>query len=420
MPKWLYSLLITLALPLILLRLLVRSRHNPAYRQQWGQRLGWRKPTPTRPLIWVHAVSLGETVAITPLVESLLDQYPDHQVMFTCMTITGAERAKAQFGDRVLRQYLPYDAPFIINPFVRKLKPVLVILTETELWPNFLATCRAQAIPVMMANGRMNAASAKRYKMSGSLGRDMLKALHHIAAQTPEDVQQFEKLGVPLANMTVTGNLKFDQAVPQQQLDQGQVWKQQIARPTWIAASTQPTEEAVILETHTALLAQLPNLLLVLVPRHPERFDWVANYLQQQKFAFTRQSEGNLPNAEQSVWLGDTMGQLFAYYAAADVAFVGASLADIGGHSPVEPAALGLPIVMGPHVHKCQSSHDALQAAGALLPINVDTLLPTMSRLLSDPERRAAMGQAAKAWVSENQGATERHMAVIATLLPNQ
>lgn len=417
MPKWLYSILITLALPLILLRLVVRSRHNRAYRQHWGQRLGWQTPQATRPVIWVHAVSLGETVATTPLIESLLTAYPDHQVLLTCMTITGAERAEAQFGDRVLRQYLPYDAPFIIKPFVKRLSPVLVILAETELWPNFLTACRTQGIPVLMANGRMNASSAKRYQRSGSLGRGMLKALHHIAAQTADDRQQFDNLGVPRANMTVTGNLKFDQSVPQEQVDQGQAWKQRIARPTWIAASTQPTEEAVILETHTALLKQFPDLLLIIVPRHPERFEWVSHYLTQQKLHYVRQSDGQLPTAEHSVWLGDTMGQLFAYYAAADIAFVGASLAAIGGHSPVEPAALGLPIVMGPHVFKCQHSHDALQAAGALLPIDKDSLLPTMTRLLSDPGQRQTMGKAAKMWVAENQGATARHMTIIARLL---
>jgi len=419
MLKWLYSLLITLALPLMLLRLLVRSRHNPAYRQNWPQRLGWSIPKTDKPVIWVHAVSLGETVAMTPLIESLLTQFPAYQIMVTHMTITGAARAEAQFGHRVIRQYLPYDLPFIIKPFVRKLQPKLVILAETELWPNFLAVCKSQHIPVLLANGRMNATSARNYQKAGRMAQAMLSALSHVAAQTQSDLSQFNALGIPVDRLSITGNLKFDQTVSEQQVAAGRAWRHEFARPTWIAASTQPSEEPIILAVHRQLLQQIPNLLLIIVPRHPERFEWVAQYLAKQQVGYAQHSTGALPDAEQSVWLGDTMGQLFAYYAASDIAFVGASLAAIGGHSPVEPASLGIPVVMGPHVFKCQDSHDALAAAGALLPITQDSLFETMQGVLANPEQLSEMGAAGKQWVAENQGATERHLAIIGALLKN-
>jgi len=417
MLKFLYSLLFSLLLPVIFLRLWLRSHKNPAHRKGWMQRIGLNALDIQKPVIWVHAVSLGETVAVGPLVKNILQQYPDYQILITNMTATGAEKTQQLFGDRVINQYIPYDVPWLIKPFIKRLAPKLVVISETELWPNMLQQCFSQQIPVLLANARMNPGSAARYLKIGKMAKDMLNIIAAYAVQTESDLEQFRSLGIPETRLMLTGNLKFEQRVPQDQVNQGRSWQHQMNRPVWIAASTHDGEEELILAAHRQLLTVIPDALLILVPRHPERFESVAQKISALGFTFSRHSLSQLPLEKDQVWLGDTMGNLFAYYSTADIAFVGGSLANVGGHSPVEPAAVGLPILMGPHVYKCQQVHDELERNGSLIPIDGTNFSESLKRLFANRDVRQKMSKSALDWVAANQGATEKHMEIIDILL---
>jgi len=417
MLKLLYSVLFSLLLPIIFLRLLIRSRNSSEHRKGWLQRLGLNTLDIHKPVIWVHAVSLGETVAVGPLVKEILRRYPEFQILVTNMTATGAEKTKQLFGGDVVSQYIPYDVPFLIKPFIKRLSPRLVIISETELWPNMLQQCASQQVPVLLANARMNARSARRYLKAGKIAIDMLERVSAYAVQTQIDYEQFLALGIAEHRLTLTGNLKFEQRVPGVQVDQGKTWHQEFARPVWVAASTHDGEEGMVLEAHRQLLKTVPNALLILVPRHPERFESVAQTITSMDFSVCRHSLSQMPTDKDQVWLGDTMGNLFAYYSAADIAFVGGSLVNIGGHSPVEPAAIGLPILMGPYVHKCLQVHDELVQKGSLISIDESGFSEVLLRLFASHDVREEMSQSALTWVSVNQGATAKHIGLVEQLL---
>ncbi|MDY0074145.1 MAG: lipid IV(A) 3-deoxy-D-manno-octulosonic acid transferase, partial [Thauera sp.] len=343
-----YSLLWLLALPVVLLRLWWRGRRQPGYRQHLAERLGrYRQAAPAQ-LLWVHAVSVGETRAAQPLVEALLAAFPEHSVLLTHMTPTGRETSAQLFGDqpRVLRAYLPYDlAPFIAG-FLRHFRPQLGIIMETELWPNLLADCRQAGIPTLLANARLSARSAARYARLPALSALTLGALRMIAAQTTEDARRLQALGAQ--EVAVTGNIKFDIEPPPTMIELGEVFRQRCGpRPLVLAASTREGEESLLLD---AFVRQAPaDALLLLVPRHPQRFAEVAALVTERQLTLQRRSDDAPVAAETRVWLGDSMGEMFAYYHAADVALIGGSWLAFGGQNLIEACAVGTPVLIGPH-----------------------------------------------------------------------
>lgn len=417
MNRTLYNLLFTLALPVILLRLLLRSRKAPAYRTRLAERFALDLPPMTPGGIWVHAVSVGESIAAAPLVRALLEAHPGVPVTVTCMTPTGSERIRALFGERVQHCYLPYDLPWAVRRFLDRLRPRVGIVMETELWPNLIHQCAARGIPTVLANARLSARSARGYARFAGLTRPMLQAMSWIAAQTEVEAERFRQLGARPEAVSVTGSIKFDltldAALPTAARAQRQAWGT-IGRPTWIAASTHSGEDEIILEAHRRLLESHPQALLILVPRHPERFNTVHVLCQRWQLPTVRRSGGQPVTAAHSVLLGDTMGELLFLYALADLAFVGGSLVPTGGHNLLEPAALGLPVVTGPHLFNFLDIAAQLRDAGALAEVrDVDGLFATLDELLRQPARQIAMAQAGKRVLHANQGALARLIAGI-------
>ena len=413
MPRLLYCLLLYLGAPLVWLRLLWRSRSQPAYLDHLAERWGFYGPPPGRPVIWVHAVSVGETRAAQPLVDGLLAAYPDHAVLLTGMTPTGREAARQVFGERVWQAYLPYDYPGATRRFFRHYKPRLGILMETEIWPNLLAAAAAARIPVGLANARLSPRSATGYRRFGALAGPAFARLVGVAAQTEGDAERLR--GVGAAAVTVCGNIKFDVAPPAEKLALGRAWRQALGhRPVWLAASTREGEEALVLEA----LQQVPDdVLLILVPRHPQRFDAVAALVARTGLGFTRRSAG-LPEAGTRVWLGDSMGEMAAYYGAADLAFVGGSLLPLGGQNLIEAAACGCPVLVGPHTFNfAQATADAVACGAARRVTDAGELGQVVGALLADAAARGTMARAAGAFAAAHRGATARTLALISRWL---
>nr|WP_067286481.1 lipid IV(A) 3-deoxy-D-manno-octulosonic acid transferase [Marinobacterium profundum] len=424
MARLLYTTLLYLALPIILLRLWWRGRRAPAYRSRWRERLGFVAPCNDRPL-WIHAVSVGETVAIAPLVELLLARRPDFPLLLTTTTPTGSERVRALFGDRVQHAYCPWDLPDALGRFLCRTRPRGCIIVETELWPNLVHSCQAAGVPVLLANARLSARSAKGYKRFAALTRPMLQCLSQVVAQHRDDGARFVELGLSVQQLTVSGSIKFDIETKPQWLEAGtrlrKCWGD---RPVLVAGSTHEGEDAALLRMLEQLRSEFPALLLVLVPRHPERFEPVHRLCLEAGWSVARHSvAGHGESAPQTgsvdVYLGDTMGELMGFYAAADIAFVGGSLVPRGGHNPLEPAALGKPVLMGQQVFNFQAICDALDSAGGLTRVADETALAQALReLLTDPLQRQQQGAAAQAFVAQNRGALERlYQQVEETLL---
>jgi len=409
MARWLYSAIWYLALPLVLRRLRKRAQKAPAYGERVEERFGNVPSRDDQPL-WIHSVSVGETVAIAPLVKLLLERQPNLPVLMTTMTPTGAERVKDLFGDQVQHLYCPYDLPHALNRFMGRIDPRALIVVETELWPNVVNACKRREIPVLLANARLSARSAKGYAKFSALTRPMLQALSLVAAQNHTDGNRFVELGLPPENLVVTGSVKFDVSVP----DSAKLEAQELkglwgaGRPVIVAGSTHDGEEVTLLDLYARLLDKIPDLLMVLVPRHPERFDAVNALANERGFKVARRSCDE-PDAETQIYLGDTMGDLLMLYASADLAFVGGSLIERGGHNPLEPAALAKPVIMGEHVFNFAVICDALKEAGGLVQVgSLDELEQQSLSVLRDPQRAAQLGAAAAAFVKENQGALER------------
>jgi 3-deoxy-D-manno-octulosonic-acid transferase len=423
MNRTLYTLLFHLGLPLLALRLWLRSRKAPAYAQRLGERFGVGLPVLRPGGIWVHAVSVGESIAAAPLVRALLQRYPDLPITLTCMTPTGSERIRALFADepRVQHCYLPYDLPWASARFLERARPRLAVIIETELWPNHIHQCAKRGIPVALANARLSQRSARGYARFARLTRPMLQALSLIAVQTEAEAERFRALGAPAERVQVTGSIKFDLRVEPALLaraaEQRQQW-QLDARPVWIAASTHDGEDAVLLDAHRHLLAIHPDALLILVPRHLERFETVFAQIRQQGFQASRRSTGEAVGAGTQVLLGDTMGELLFLYALADLAFVGGSLVANGGHNLLEPAALGKPVLSGPHLFNFLEIAELLRKAGALIEVDdasgLTTALRRLIELPRDAERMAAAGQTV---MRANQGALGRLLEGLGNLL---
>ncbi|WP_029921891.1 lipid IV(A) 3-deoxy-D-manno-octulosonic acid transferase [Nevskia soli] len=416
--RLLYTFLLYLITPLVLLRLLWKSRLQPEYRRRVGERFGLVDPAEGGVAVWVHAVSVGESLAALPLIEQLIRRHGEGRVWVTTTTPTGSERVQAALGQRVRHSYAPYDLPGSVARFLERVRPCQVVIMETELWPNLFRAIRKRGLPLLVANARLSPRSFRGY---GRLRRSIAGVLAdctEVAAQSEADAERFRSLGAP--RVSVMGNIKFDMAVPEEQLRRGRELRAALgtSRPVWIAASTHEGEEQAALDTQRELLKRYPDSALILVPRHPQRFDEVAKLIERSGLRGVRRSAG-APDAQTQVLLGDSMGEMFAYFAAADAAFVGGSLVPVGGHNVLEPAALGLPVLFGPQMHNFVAARDLLLGCGAAQVIG-DTaqLAAALAKLFGDAAQRARMGQAGKAAVEANRGALARLLALLGVAGP--
>ena len=421
MARHLYTLFYYLITPLIVLRLLMRARKAPAYKQRIKERFGFFPAPAFKKSIWLHSVSVGETIAAAPLVKALQQRYPDHQLVVTTMTPTGSERVRALFGDSVFHVYAPYDQPCSLARFIQRVNPQLLIIMETELWPNMVNACYQRSIPVMLANGRLSAKSAAGYQRFAALTKPMLAQLTEIAAQTQAHAQRFNALGADSETVSVTGSIKFDIAVTEAQqalaATERERWTGDGQRFIWVAASTHQGEDEKILAAHKRLLQQVPQALLLLVPRHPERFDQVAELARQQGFNLARRSQNESPDTTTAVYLGDTMGEMMLLLGACDVAFVGGSFIASGGHNMLEPAAWGLPVITGASDFNFPEASELLQQAGAMVKVETEQALADQLLRLQDQNLRQQRGAAALEVVAANRGSLERQLAMVAGLL---
>lgn len=413
MTRLLYTLAVIALLPWALLHLLLRARKQPEYLRHWGERFGFFAGRPDGDVIWIHAVSVGETRAAQPLVKALRERYPDHRIVMTHMTPTGRETSVALFGDSAERVYLPYDTPWAVARFLNHFRPSLGLVMETELWPNLVAACRDRGMPLLLVNARLSERSARRYARWPALTRQMLCGLAAVVAQGEDDARRLRELGA--VDVAVLGNLKFDIEPPAAQIALGREFRERVGqRPVLLCASTREGEEALILD---AWLAARPNddrALLAIVPRHPQRFEEVAALIAGKGLRMQRRSDDKAVAEEAEVWLGDSMGELFAYYAMADVAFVGGSLLDYGCQNLIEPCAVGTPVLIGPSTFNfAEAAREALAAGAAVQMMDADALVRAARSLLSDVERRRAMGEAGRAFAARHRGATERTLALI-------
>ena len=422
--RLLYTLAWWLALPLVLARLWLRGRQEPGYRQHWGERLGFypRQLAPAPATLWLHAVSVGETRAAEPLIDALLAAWPDCRIVLTHMTPTGRATGKALFakhGARLVQSYLPYDTGAMPASFIRHFAPRICILMETEVWPNLIYQCNRYKVPVVLANARLSQRSLGKAQRLGKLIADAARGITLVAAQTQDDADRVRQLGVQ--DVVVTGSIKFDVVVPEAALATGTWLRGAIGtRPVLLCASTREGEEPLILDAFAR--ASLPaNVLLLIVPRHPQRFDEVEKLVLTHGLSVQRRSglaQDDAVTAGTQVLLGDTMGEMFAYYAACDCAFVGGSLLPLGGQNLIEPAALGKPVLIGPHTFNfALVTVQAIAAGGAALVADADALMAQASVLLQNPEQLVSMGQKALAFAAQHRGATPRTIAAIKTLL---
>ncbi len=421
--RLLYSALYYCLLPLLVLRMLWRSRRTVAYRQRLAERFALFTPRPELdlPAIWVHAVSVGETLAAAPLIESLLGQYPNHRLVVTTTTPAGSERVRALFGDRVFHVYLPWDLPGCMRRFLHRTRPALLLIMETELWPNMLHYSRAAGCRRILVNARMSERSARGYSRVGGLTKSMLQELDVVACQTPIDGERLLTLGLLQSALVNTGSIKFDLALAAELRCRAVSLRQAIApqgRPVLVAASTHAGEETLILGAFGIIREALGECLLVLVPRHPERFDDVAELCRREGWQVARRSAGKNPGVDDDILLGDTMGELLLLLGCATVAIIGGSLVPRGGHNPLEAVVWGVPVVVGPHMANFEDISRRLVVAGAMIQLDSPAgLWPCLAELLADPARAQSMGAAGQQVLVENRGASARVMALVADQL---
>ena len=412
-----YTLLLYLIQPFVWLKLLWRSRKAPAYRQRWLERYGFCKNKVKPNGILVHAVSVGETIAAIPLIKALQQKYPQLPITVTTMTPTGSERVKTLLKDSVSHVYLPYDLPGAIKRFLKTTKPKIVIIMETELWPNLISQCYKQKIPLIIANARLSERSAARYGKLGKAVKQLFSKISMVAAQNQQDGERFVSLGLPADHLAITGSIKFDINLSNEQRQKINQLKQQwqLNRPVLIAASTHSGEDEIILTAFKKLLLKHANLLLILVPRHPERFKTVEKLISDSGFNYLKRSTNQIPTEQTQIVLGDTMGELLELYAMADIAFVGGSLVKQGGHNPLEPALHHIAIITGEYFFNFQVICEQLiEAQGMIVCTNsADDLYSTIDRLLNDNSRRVQLGENAYLVLKQNQGALSRLLAVI-------
>lgn len=415
----LYGLLTYLLQIPVAIYWLFRGIINRTYRDRAGQRFGIGFPKLEK-CIWIHAVSVGEVQAALPLVHAIGQRFPEHDLLVTTVTPTGAARVKAVFGDRVTHCFIPFEMPAAVAQFFTSVNPELALIMETEIWPNLYRGCGIRSIPLVLVSARISPKSLSGYRRFLPLFRETLSHGIIIAAQSQADADRFHSLGASTERTRVTGNIKFDIQLPIDLIDDGRQLRKEVFgdRPVWIAASTHENEEKPVLEAHRALIRRYPDLLLVLVPRHPERFDDVRDLVRRQAFESVARTDRQACAASTEVFLGDTMGELPLFYAAGDVAFVGGSLVPIGGHNLLEPAALGLPVVSGPHVFNAQEIADMFVELGACRMVNdAEELAEAVSELLADPVAAAELGNQGRDIVQRNRGALSKLLALLDPLI---
>lgn len=410
----LYSLILHLLLPVALLRLGWRGLRNPAYWRRWSERFGCAPVPPQAGCIWLHAVSVGETRAAVPLVRALQQHYPGRRILITSMTPTGSDQVRELFGRQVEHCYVPYDLPMAIGCFLNRTRPALAIIMETELWPNLFHQCHARGIPLILANVRMSEKSARGYRRFASFTRATLANVSHVGAQTGDDAERLRALGA--TRIEVTGSIKFEIDVPADIAAKALTLRSGFGdRPVWVAASTRVGEEEFVLDAFAQLRVRLPRLLLVLVPRHPERFDAVAKLCQQHGFRVERRSARKINVApDTAILLGDTLGELLLFHAAADVSYIGGSLVPLGGQNLLEAAAVGTPVVFGPHMFNFQEiSRMALERGAGREVSDAATLAGAVAGYLDNPQARRTAGAAGLRMVAENRGALDKTLALV-------
>lgn len=414
--RHIYSLITYLLLPFVVLRLCWSSLRNPDYRRRWPERFGFITARHSRAVIWVHAVSVGEVQAAVPLVNRLLDRYPDHDIVITTMTPTGARTVQQRFGQAVMHYYLPYDIAWAVCRFLKRLQPAILIVMETEIWPNLFHYAHRQGVPVVLVNARMSSRSAAGYARLPSLTRSTLNRISLIAAQGSEDAKRLIELGSDPARTVVTGNLKFDIKQPHSVREQAEVLRRSLSvnRPVWIAASTHEGEEKLVLDAFGRVLETAPDCLLLIAPRHPERFDRVADLCRRRGYKVRRRSEGGPVGDDTAIYLVDTLGELPVCYAAADVAFVGGSLVPVGGHNMLEAASLGVPILTGPHFFNFTEIAEVLCNAGAAWVVEDSAALAAHVRMLIDNANlRYKAGQCGHGIVQSNAGGVDELIVLL-------
>ena len=417
----LYSLVLHLAFPVTLYHLVWRGMRQREYLQRWAERYAWLEDRlDLHDAVWVHAVSVGEVLAARPLVDGLLAKYPDRPLLVTTITPTGSERVRALWGERVHHVYLPYDLRSMVRRFLDRARPAIAVIVETEIWLNLYVECGRRNIPVVMVNARLSERSLRGYLPVKSLTRVAMQAVKLVAAQSVDDAARLARIGADPARIEVTGNLKYDLSVPAEAAAMAKAWRRDwgSARPVWIAASTHEPEEGVVLAVHARVLRSHPGALLLWAPRHPERFGPVGDAVRDRGLWLQTRRQHQLPGADAQVFVIDTMGELMGFFAAADVAFLGGSLCAVGGHNVLEPAALGVPSVVGPHTFNFDEVTRRLRDAGALLQVRDEpALAAAVLALLEDAPRRQAMGEAACRQVSELSGALARTLVLVDDVL---
>jgi 3-deoxy-D-manno-octulosonic-acid transferase len=415
----LYNLLIYLLQIPVAAYLLVRALLNRSYRDRQGQRFGIGYPQLDK-CIWIHAVSVGEVQAAVPLIRAIGKRFPNHNMLITTVTPTGAARVAANFGNSVSHCYIPFEMPLAVDRFFESVNPELALIMETEIWPNLYRGCGLREIPLVLVSARISPKSVDSYRKFLPLFRETLSHGIIIAAQSEPDADRFRSLGASPVRTWVTGNIKFDIELPDDLAERGKEFRRQTFgdRPVWIAASPHDQEAQAVLAAHRDLLQKYPDLLVVLVPRHPERFSAVGDLVDKEGFSSVARTEDRSCDIDTSVFLGDTMGEVPLFYAASDIAFVGGSLVPIGGHNLLEPAALGLPLVSGPHVYNAQDISDMFIELGACHIAEDSTqLVAAVDELLANPEAAAEQGGRGLEIVQRNRGALARLLKLLGPLI---
>lgn len=415
----LYNLLTWILQIPVFIYLSVRAIGNRSYRKGFWERFGIGYPEFSR-CIWIHAVSVGEVQAAAPLVREVCNRFPDRQVLITTVTPTGAAHVRALFGDSVAHCYIPFELPPAVRSFFSHVNPELALIMETEIWPNLYRGCGVREIPLILVSARISPRSLQGYGRVLPLFRETLSHGIIIAAQSKADADRFRSLGASSVRTWVIGNIKFDIELPEDLAADGKRLRADMFgdRPIWVAASTHDQEEQQVLEAHAHVCKSFPDLLLILVPRHPERFADVRRLLEQQQFEFASRTVDSHCDRTKSVFLLDTMGELPLFYAASDIAFVGGSLVPVGGHNLLEPAALGLPVISGPNVFNAQEIADMFVANGACKIVqNATDLATELEALLADPDAAKAMGARGREIVQSNRGSLRKLMGLLEPLI---
>ncbi|HAS8551643.1 TPA: 3-deoxy-D-manno-octulosonic acid transferase [Vibrio vulnificus] len=412
--RWLYTLLLALAAPLLLFGLYRSKPNKPKFGKRWKEHFGI---TPTldgqnQPL-WIHAVSVGESLAAIPLIKAIKEKTPDQVIVVTTTTSTGAEQI-AKLGNLVEHRYMPIDFAFAVRGFLKAINPAKMLIIETELWPNTLATVHKANIPIIVVNARLSEKSQQNYAKVQPLFNLIHPCLGKVLCQSQADADRFAKLGIPTNKLSVTGSIKFDIHISDEIKHQGAELRTLLGqqRPVWIAASTHRGEDEQVLDAHRQVLETHPNALLILVPRHPERFDSVFELCQTQGFETVRRTQANIIADSTQVYLGDTMGEMLVLLGAADVCFMGGSLVGdkVGGHNVLEPAALGVPVIIGPSYYNFKEITEELLAENCISVNTADTLPTSLGELFDDPDHREKLITNASKVVKRNQGSLQHTM----------